>query len=58
MPLVMFSKVRRAKNKDDFETWEDTGASNTLNTFDNGDVRTTECIVCMATQQGGRDNDK
>lgn len=36
-----------------FETWGETGVCNTLNTFDNGDVRTNECVICMATQQGG-----
>ena len=52
-PLVVFSKIKRAKTTDDFETWGETGVCNTLNTFDNGDVRTNECIICMATQQGG-----
>lgn len=52
-PLVVFSKIRRAKTTDDFETWGETGVRNTLNTFDNGDVRTNECVICMATQQGG-----
>lgn len=52
-PLVVFSKIRRAKTTDDFETRGETGVCNTLNTFDNGDVRTNECVICMATQQGG-----
>lgn len=46
-PLVVFSKIRRAKTADDFETWGETGVCNTLNTFDNGDVRTNECVICL-----------
>lgn len=44
---VVFSKIRRAKTADDFETWGETGVCNTLNTFDNGDVRTNECVICL-----------
>ena len=36
VPLVIFVKSRRAKSKDDFETWVESGISNTLNTFEGG----------------------
>ena len=37
VPLVLtFSKSRRAKDKDDFETWVESRVSNTLNTFEGG----------------------
>lgn len=55
VPIVMFSKVKRAQSNEDYETWGDTGVSNTLNNFDNGDVRTNECVICTETQQGGAD---
>lgn len=41
----MFSKSHRAQSKDDFETWKESKVSNTLNTFDQGDVRTNEIVV-------------
>ncbi len=42
---VPFRKVRRAKFKGDFETWEQDEKTNTLNTFDLGDIRTTQAVV-------------
>lgn len=46
VPLVLcFSKKKRAQSKDDFETWVEADASNTLNAFDLGDVRATTLIV-------------
>ncbi len=55
--LVMepYSKVRRAKSKDDFETWKHSRTANTLNTFDNGDVRATDVVICL--QGNGIDRD-
>ena len=41
---LVYRKQRRAKNVDDFETWVDDGKANTLNCFDNGDVRTTHVV--------------
>lgn len=40
VPMVMmpFSKSRRAKSAKDFETWKESRVSNTINTFDQGDV--------------------
>ena len=48
VPMVMepFSKSRRAQSKDDFKTWVKGKTANTLNTFDNGDVRATTIVVC------------
>ena len=40
-----FQKSRRAKSKDDFETWVESDITNTLNTFEGGDVRATTLIV-------------
>lgn len=42
---VVFSKIRRAKSKDDFETWKQSVCTNTLNTFDQGDVRATDMYI-------------
>ena len=46
-PLVSqpFRKVRRAKSKTDFETWEQDQKTNTLNCFDQGDVRSTNVVA-------------
>ena len=59
-PLVVFSKSRRAKSKDDFETWKESETSNTLNTFDTGDVRTNEIVVIhdQATRYSGKRGEK
>ena len=47
VPMVLepFSKSRRAKSADDFETWKPGKVANTLNTFDQGDVRSTDIVV-------------
>lgn len=46
VPLVLcFTKSRRAQSKDDYETWVESNASNTINTFDVGDVRATTIVV-------------
>ena len=42
---VCYRKVRRAQSKDDFETWQHSSISNTLNCFDVGDVRSTTIII-------------
>lgn len=49
VPMVMmpFSKSRRAKSSTDFETWREAQVSNTINTFDQGDVRATDVVVCI-----------
>ena len=49
VPMVMmpFSKSRRAKSAEDFETWKESRVSNTINTFDQGDVRATDVVVCI-----------
>ena len=47
-PLVVeptvFSKSKRAQSATDYETWQESDTANTLNTFDQGDVRTNECV--------------
>lgn len=46
VPLVLcFTKQRRAKDKDDFETWIEGGVANTLNTFDVAELRATNLVV-------------
>jgi DNA (cytosine-5)-methyltransferase 1 len=40
-----FRKVRRAKSDTDFETWEEDDKANTLNCFDQGDVRSTNVVA-------------
>jgi DNA-cytosine methyltransferase len=42
---VPFRKLRRAQSKDDHETWVEDEKANTINTFDVGDVRTTQEVV-------------
>lgn len=43
--IITFTKSRRAKSKNDFETWKESEVSNTINTFDVGGVRATTVIV-------------
>jgi len=45
VPVATYRKVKRARNDEDFETWEESEASNTLNLFDQGDVRATDVVV-------------
>ena len=47
VPMVMqcFSKSKRAQTATDNETWVESETANTLNSFDVGDVRTTEAVV-------------
>lgn len=40
-----FRKVRRAQSIHDFETWQEDAVTNTINTFDTGDVRSTDVVV-------------
>ena len=40
-----FRKVRRAQSDTDFETWEEDDKANTLNCFDQGDVRSTNVVA-------------
>jgi DNA (cytosine-5)-methyltransferase 1 len=51
IPMVMeptvFSKSKRAQNPTDYETWTESDTANTLNTFDQGDVRTNECVIAL-----------
>jgi DNA (cytosine-5)-methyltransferase 1 len=42
---IPYRKSRRAKSTEDHETWVRDEVSNTINTFDLGDVRTTEVIA-------------
>lgn len=54
MPLILtFSKRKRAQSKDDFETWVEADASNTLNAFDLGDVRATTVVINGRTDSFG-----
>lgn len=43
--VVSYRKSKRARSKDDDETWVEDDATNTLNSFDTGDVRTTQVNV-------------
>ena len=43
--IMTFQKSRRAKSKDDFETWIESDITNTLNAFEGGDTRSTTLIV-------------
>ena len=46
---IAFRKSKRAQSESDHETWVDDGVSNTLNSFDTGDVRTTHAVVAVDT---------
>ena len=45
--VVTYSKSKRAQSKEDNETWVESDTTNTLNAFDVGDVRTTECVITL-----------
>lgn len=45
VPLVIYVKSRRAKDAHDFETWRESDTANTLNTFEQGDKRSTTLAV-------------
>ena len=55
VPMVMqcYSKSKRAQTATDNETWVESETANTLNSFDVGDVRTTEAVVMEAYQHHG-----
>jgi site-specific DNA-cytosine methylase len=40
-----FRKTKRAQTKEDHETWVEDEKANTINTFDVGDVRTTQAVL-------------
>jgi DNA-cytosine methyltransferase len=42
---IPFRKSRKAKSQDDFETWKPDQVANTLNLFDQGDIRTSQVVV-------------
>lgn len=46
---IAFRKSKRAQSENDHETWVDDEVSNTLNSFDTGDVRTTHAVVAVDT---------
>ena len=54
MRTLWFTKSRRAKDVDDFETWIEGGVMPTMNAFDNGDVRTTIIIFHPHYHDGAR----
>ena len=47
MEQTVFSKSRRAQTSTDYETWKESCIANTLNAFDQGDVRTNECVIAL-----------
>jgi site-specific DNA-cytosine methylase len=49
-----YTKSRRAQNVDDYETWIEGGVMPTLNSFDNGDVRTTVIVFHPHYHDGAR----
>jgi DNA (cytosine-5)-methyltransferase 1 len=51
---LWFTKSRRAKDVDDYETWIEGGVMPTMNAFDNGDVRTTIIIFHPHYHDGAR----
>ena len=51
---LWFTKSRRAKDVDDYETWIEGGVMPTMNAFDNGDVRTTIIVFHPHYHDGAR----
>lgn len=45
MNVFCFAKQRRAKSKEDFETWVEAEVANTINLFDGGGTRATTIII-------------
>lgn len=43
--VVTFSKSKRAQTSTDYETWKESDKANTMNCFDQGDVRATDVVV-------------
>lgn len=43
--IIAFRKSRRAKDKEDYETWVESDIANTINTFDVGDTRATTVVI-------------
>ena len=62
--MSAYRKSRRAQSTEDSETWVDDGVANTLNLFDQGDVRSTQAVVQtipihdQATRFSGKRGDK
>jgi DNA (cytosine-5)-methyltransferase 1 len=54
VPLVQraFRKSRRAQSAQDHESWVEDGKANTINLFDQGDIRTTHAIVALQDVTG------
>jgi len=52
--MLWFTKSRRAQSDTDYETWIEGGVMPTLNSFDNGDVRTTIIIFHPHRSDGAR----
>lgn len=44
---LVFRKLHRATSVEDAETWSEAEVANTLNTYDEGDVRTTHAIISI-----------
>ena len=53
---MLFTKSRRAQNVDDYETWVESEVTNTLNTFDLGDIRTTTLIIAYSIREDAKAN--
>jgi DNA (cytosine-5)-methyltransferase 1 len=54
MDTLWYTKSRRAQSDTDYETWIEGGVMPTLNSFDNGDVRTTIIIFHPHRSDGAR----
>ena len=52
MTKLTYRKIRRAKDQNDYETWGGCRTANTLNPFDQGDVRSTTIVVEKEENEG------
>ena len=52
VPMIAYTKSRRAQTVDDCETWVEGAVNPTFNSFDVGDTRTTTAIIGFSHTQG------
>lgn len=55
-PIAVFVKKRHAMSAEDYETWEECEAANTLNTFDGGGGTRATTLVVHGTDNIDRED--
>ena len=54
--ITIFVKKRHAMSADDYETWEESEVSNTLNTFDGGGATRATTLIVYETDNRDMDD--